>query len=556
MKLTTAQITNIILNNPNKDLVNKGKATNKLLRKHMYGALLADNMDIIEGLEPTMLHKLRKRYCNSNKDLFARAGRPIDLVYSATGGSSYYNMSEAQNSRAAQIAANIRDGLSARKWAEKNWTPHYLDDPCGVIMMEIGDGGNYPLGKVYPTYKAISTIYDYQPKGTALEYISFKLSDTDKVNYGITSKDGDYYRLVDDLSDYIIKSNGKEVTILNDFTLPNYFRMVPAMINSDIIDPNCDGSFLSLFDSAMELAEDYLQTGSIRKIVKLRHGFPKYWEYGDECPACERTGLQDGEKCKVCDGSGHVGITKVNQMKILSTPESKEDVTIAPNVGGYIEPSEVYHKISTEDLAALEDAFYNTIWGTQSQTKTQGANTDGNTTKTATEIVTDLQPMANRLNEISDTASARIKFIVDMAIRVEMKMPNYGGASISLGRRFMLETPDTLWKKYSDARTAGASYSVLNELLMEYLNAKYNSDPVGLFMAEKLMYVEPLVHNTIQQVQAFGCAPEDYKAKLYFGEWLSTIDDTAIMKGSIEDLRTALYEYVAAKELPQPALAA
>jgi len=62
-------------------------------------------------------------------------------------------------------------------------------------------------------------------------------------------------------------------------------------------------------------------------------------------------------------------------------------------------------------------------------------------------------------------------------------------------------------------------------MLNEYYDAKFMTDPIALRINKKLMYVEPFVHYTAEQVQGLTPDPADYKAKLYFGEWLSQQED-------------------------------
>lgn len=552
--LSIEEVKSIILNNPNKDLVNKAKRINKELRMHMYGEKLSVNMPIIDGVEQEMLHELRVKYAKSNKDLFARLGRYLDQIFSANGGSTYFNLNNSYDKKASIAVGNARDGMSSKRWTENYWKPHYLDDPNGMVFMEIGNGSNYPVGKVYPTYKGISTVYDYAPKGSMLDYVVFEVSDSEKRAYGLKVEDK-IYRVVDDAFDYYVKVVHNDIEVLEDHTYPNYFMFVPAMLNSDIIDPNVDGCMLSIYDEVIELANQYLLKGSIKITHEFLHGFPKYWEYADDCGKCFGTGNFNGETCPECHGSKKSPMVKVNRAKLLSYPESKDAPMITPNVAGYVSPDKTFHEIATADISMLESAMHFTLWRTHDSPKTQGMQNDGEKMKTATEIVDDKQPIAARLTKISESASKRIKFINDCIISVELRVANYreqGGSSVSLGTRFTLESPDAVWQRYVDAKTAKAPISVLNDLLMDFIDTKYKDDPIGLQIAVKLMNIEPFVHNTIQEVQGLNADPLDYACKLYFGEWLSRKNDAFLFGKDEEALRQDLEEYAGKKELPEP----
>lgn len=557
MVLSFEQIKGIILNNPNKELIQKGRDYTKVLRAHLRGDKKEDTLPQITGFERPSLHDLRVKYSKTNKDIFSRLSRPIDKVFSAKGGSSYFNLPEAQEKKARQLSANVRDGHSAKKWVETFWTPHYLDDPYGVLMMEIPASQEAlrlmaaGLPFAYPTYKSIDKIYDYQPKGNTLEYIVFKVPAEEIKAAGFT-EDQQIFRLVDDAKDYWLIREGEDVRILQDHTYINFFGYCPCIINSDIADPNMEGGVLSLFDSIIELADQFLIKGSIKCTHDLMHGFPKYAEYASTCEDCEGTGMNGGEKCKTCRGSGKKPMTKVSDVKMLTWPE-KTDVVIEPSkVGGYVSPDKTYWEISTFDLTALEDIMNFTVWGAGSGIKTQGMSMgpDGKAV-TATEIMSDIQPKADRLEVISDSAQAREKFIMDAIIRVQVQK-NYAGSSISYGRRFMMEGPDVIWQKYSDARTKGAAVSVLDDLLREYYEAKYSSDPAKMAVQLKLMKVEPFVHMTAIQVGTLPISPESKTAKLYFGDWLAEQNEAMIMTMPVDMLRGSLAEYAKGRVYVEP----
>jgi hypothetical protein len=550
--LQEQEIKEILLTNPNKKLIADATAKSKQYRMHMYGTSMESYLATIQGFEEQPMRDLRVKYSRSNKDLFSRLGRPIDKVFSAHGGSTYYYLPDSQNKMALAIAGNVRSGFSLTRWMESYWRPHFLDDPNGCIFLEVGDGNYFPMGKGYPTYKSITSIYDYSPVGSMLDYISFHVDEATKKAAGIDPKKK-VYRLVDDAFDYYVEVKGKQIIFLDDHVFPNYYMVVPAILNSDIIDPNHDGLRLSLYDDIVELADEYLLKGSIRITHDFLHAFPKYWEYADDCDKCGGTGSVNAKDCPDCKGKGKSLMTKVSRPKLLNWPETKDDPQVAPNVAGYVEPSEVYYNISTSDLSLLDDTMNFTVWGANSRKRTTGVstNSNGEQEKTATEIIENLQPQNDRLHPISECAESRMKFIMDSIIRLEIK-PDYKGASINLGRRYLTENPDTIWKRYVDAKSSGASVSLLDELYQEYIENKYSGDPVSMEIMLKLMRVEPFVHMTISEMKALVLPEQDYLAKLYYSEWYNTVEDGLVLGSSVEELRKSLYEYISDKELPKP----
>ena len=555
MILSEGQIKDILLNNPGKARVNKGRQYSAKLRRHIYGTGLDSYFEQIPGHERPSILALRNKYSKSNKDLFSRLARPLDKIFTARGGSLYFNLTEEAEKKARIISQDVKDGYSVRKWVEYFWKPHMLDDPFGVILLEIAEPKQLAKLKqqnksfVFPSYRSISEIYDYLPKGNRLEYIVLETSETDKENIGL-GKDDKLFRVIDDAFDYYVRQNDKEISIIAEHTLPNYFGEVPAMLNSDIPDPQYENCVLSLYDEIIELAEHFLLKGSIRVAHDFLHGFPKYAEFADYCPQCKGEGIYEANPCKECSGTGKKLSLRVSDVKAIEWPAKDDQVILPSQVAGYISPDKSFHEMATADLIDLENAMAVTLWGTQSRLKSQGMATDGNTARTATEIMDEIKPQADRLIPVSEMAEQRHKFILDAVIRLQVAM-GYKGASVSYGRRYLLESPDAIWQKYSDARSKGAPQNVLDSLLNEYFDANYQSDPVGLAVAKKLMYVEPFVHMTAMQLKGLSPDPADYKAKLYFSDWIATLNEGAILSMTVDELKTSLYDYAGQKQIAQ-----
>lgn len=559
MILSTAEISAIILDNPGRKLIKKGTDYSKRLRRHLYGEGLEDHISAITGFERPSIADLRKKYTRSNKDLFSRLSRPVDKVFTAKGGSLYYNLPDTAEKKARQLAQSLPNGMTTRKWVETYWRSHLMDDPFGIVFMELLPVQEALIARqagqsfVYPTYKSITRIYDYKLKGSKLDYVVFRLDSSEKADYGIKD-DVSAFRIVDDSFDYIVTHTDKdEVNILPAFTLRNFFGEVPAILNSDLVDPADEDCVLSLFDPVIELAEDFLLDGSIRRVHKFMHGFPKYVEYGSTCHECSGTGKKEAKTCEYCNGSGRKAMTRVSDIKLLQWPESKDENVILPgDTAAYISPDQTFHDISTADLADLENSMHVTMWGSQANIQTTGmSQAQSGSQRTATEVMNEMKPEADRLITISEMAETRHKFILDAIIRLQVA-PTYQGSSVNYGRRYLLEGPDTIWLKYSDARTKGSPQNILDTLLNEYFEANYQSDPVGLAIAKKLMYVEPFVHMTTQNLQILSPDPADYKAKLYFSEWLATVNEATLLSSTVEQLRADLLIWSGAKQLPQP----
>jgi hypothetical protein len=557
MVLTEQQIKDIIIKNPGKELVAAAAKKSRELKKHIDGIGIDAAIETISGFEDLSLRNLRAKYARSNKDLMSRLARPMDKIFSAKGGSVYYNLSEAEDKKIRQFAKDIRSGYSIKAWIENFWKPNFLKDPNGFIFMEMYSDKQavqyFNAGKsvVYPTYKNITCVYDYMTDGNRLQYVVFKTTAAEKEAIGKKPEDI-VYRVVDDAADYYVHNDNGTAIILTEFTLSNLFNEVPAILNSDIADSNRPGLMKSIFDEVIELADHFLMKNSIKVTHDFMHAFPKYWEYASECNKCGGKGFFDGKDCEDCKGTGKKTISKVSDVKLLPMPTDKEQPVIAPHVAGYVSPDKIFYDIAVTDLRMLEDLMHYTIWGAASKIKTIGEILGGAAPKTATEIMDDIKPQADRLFPLSDMAATRHKFIIDAVVKINITQ-NYQGASVSYGKRYMLEGPDEVWDKYSEARKSGAAISILDDLLIEYYETKYNTDPVKMAIQVKLMKVEPWVHYTTSEIQRLDAGESEYKAKLFFGEWLSTQNELHLLTTNETTLRNELMAYTGRKQLRQEA---
>lgn len=559
------EVLDILRRKPNGKLIEDAAAANKKLRMHLYGDKLDVQLRTITGFESATLHKLRTDYARSNMDLFCRLGEPMLEVFTARGGSINYNLPEARKANAQTLTDDIYGGYALKKWMETFWLTHYKDDPNGLILIEVAEASeiaslkkqNKPLA--YPCYKDINCIVDYKVTGNKLEYIIFTVSKEEAIKQRLDPA-LTYYRVIDDTFDYYFQYGDSKLTRVENATYFNIFGHVPARLCSDIPDSKINGLMISPFYYIMELADHFLVKGSLKVTHDFRHAFPKYWEYADNCPVCNGTKYDGAEPCKACKGSGKKMMLHVSDVKLVDYPQDKDTPTVTPNVAGYVSPDKVFWEISTSDIADLEVLMKYTCWGIDSSARTTGPNASNTSLNpsTATEALLNSKPKANKLMTISTSAETMHKFILDHIIIATLDS-RYNGASVNYGRRYNLEGPDEVWKKYSDARNAGAPISALTDLLLEYYAVKYSEDPVTLNNMEKLMKVEPFLHFDTSELKALGATPEDYMQKLYYGEWLATKSSADILIMAVPELKADLIKFSATKVIkvePLPGAAA
>lgn len=528
MVLSTSDMIKILKDKPNIGVLSDATKESKKLKQHITGEDFESLLEQVSGMENEDALKLRKQYARSNKDIFARIHRNEDKIFSAKGGSVLYDLPTTQQKQFVLTLSDVYNGFSIRKWVESFALPYYHIDPMGVIFIEVGDN------VAYPTFKSVNSIYDYKLRGRNIEYIIFR------------TEEKDIYRIVDDNFDYLVQWNGGDsLTTIEGKTYPNYFSKVPALIVSDILKKNSE-VFTSPDNEIIEIADEFLRECSVKSIFKLKHGFPKAWQYQSQCPSCKGTGLLEGKDCIKCNGSGR-HVTK-DTSEVISLPIPNEgQPTIAPNIAGYATPDIQGWDKMTEELTMLENLMHSTYWGIKDKVKAQGVGNE----KTATEIIDDMQPVNDRLFGFSKWAESVESFITDMLGEFYYNS-SYKGSSINYGRRYMLEGPDVIWLKYEQARGKGSPISVLDDLLIEYYHSKYDNNAIELNKALKLMRVEPFIHMTIGEAKNNVSDFMDYNKKLYFSEWLNQLEMNEVLIKSVKDLKASLDQYVTDKGLKEP----
>lgn len=569
---TNDQIRDIIKFNPNKALIKRGQEMNDKLMLHVYGKGMDSALVQCEYFENKDIYGVRKQYAVSNKDLFGRLLQQEDMIFSAKGGSSYFNMNDSNEKSMNAMLANVRYGLSLRKWMREFALPAYRTDPMGVTFMEVEqlkevDGLPVNTPRAYPTYKSIYSVHDYDPNGRYLEYVCFRLKAKDALSYGVDNtylkdytaiQETPYYRFVDDARDIIVKYEDDHLTIIGK-ELDNVWGRTPAFINSDLIkfdEPRC---FYSPLHLTTELADCFLRNRSIRDLQQHYHGFSKAIEPLLQCGTCDGEGFVNAAACPDCSphpgakkGTGYKMRTKVSDVARfpLSLAETAFDWR---KYFGYATPDVEGWEKQDASLADLEDLINWTYWGTGAPQRTSGPATKAGQSgeESATKTLENRQPRYARLNMTADWAEKTEMIIADFLGQFWFR-ETYKKASIAYGRYYILETPDELMTKYQDMRTKGAPEASLFEALEKYYHSAYQANPFELAIRLKLLYVEPFPHLKPGEAKTIITDFLDLNCKIYFGEWYSTVPDMILLSMPAEKLREQLREYVKAKGLKEP----
>src|ERR1051325_8194379 len=106
----------IIKTNPNRVLLDAARSQAKKLRMHITGDGLKEAIEAMPYFESKAVTALRKTYCRSNKDLFARIFYNRDKVFTARGGSKTFDMPKSEEANFRAYLSEIMYGLPLDKW--------------------------------------------------------------------------------------------------------------------------------------------------------------------------------------------------------------------------------------------------------------------------------------------------------------------------------------------------------------------------------------------------------------------------------------------------------
>jgi hypothetical protein len=487
---------------------------------HINGDGVSDYLTPLKGWENEQQKEARKELVTSNRFLFENLCRPIDKVFSATGGNNVYTK---RGDKILKAIANIRHGYSLKRWIQNIQANKYYTDPNGLVFFEWTKSGTYP------TIKSIGSIFNYETDGRDVQWVIFNPE---------TKDDGSYYRVVDDVFDSTYMQKGEQLILVKKQTFKNPFGKCPAIVNSDIVHFDLDRKD-SPFAPVIELADHYLRTGSISNIAENYHGYPIFWAYGQPCKRCNGEGSihENGqiEKCPSCDGSGTSFKKDVTDGIKLTVPQGDE-TKISPDIAGYVAPPVESLEALRKSQDELWQQIHFTTWGTSYQRDQQ--------TATATWI--DAQPVNERLSKFSESFE-------DMEQKMtELIALFYVGStddiSINWGKRFMIESPDAIWKKYIDAKTKGAPKTALDYLLNQFYQSEYANDAESLVTSIKRIKLEPFIHLTEKECKDNGITGKDLTAKFYFNEWIKNLEDGYVFVTDIKKLKTEFQAFVDEKQ--------
>lgn len=529
---------------PVDEWIEVAREDHRVLKVHYYGEGTAEHLKKIDGLEGAAEYEVRKLYAVSNQWLLEGLLRPLDNVFSAKGKTVEIDIpSDELRQVFANQLKNVKSNLSLEDYLRTIWKDKMIADPCGLIFLEVKR--NEFNG--YLTQKSITHIRKMKLDGLRPEYVMFEadvtIDDIQEVNGEKKNKGYTLHWFVDDAFYYRLKvwaESEKPSEILEQ--LPNTFGYVPGIVNSNMVDTNRK-IHVSPIHKQVELLDKYLRNASVHELFLAKHGYPVFWAYGnvtDACNTCSGTGnlIDDDNQvrgvCKSCKGKGYTYRKDVSDVILLNPPKTKDAPIIAPNVAGYNGPDRGVSEDQRVEEDWTKDHIYFSLWGT---------TTEKQENETATGRFIDIQPVNNRLNEFGDMVDRVATEIITMFGDLYTPV-SFQGAAYSVGRRFMIETPDQIWEKYSKAKSNGASETILNQLLRQYYETEYQTNDMLRDYYVKVSMLDPLPHHTISAALSLPIPDTLKQQKLYLNDYLNAKTMVEIIEVDLDKLKSDFVQFI------------
>ncbi len=535
---TLEERTEIILTNPNKDLMKYADTQRKRFMLHVHGEGLNKALKDTPYLEGDDFSAIRKSFALSNQDLIRRLLINESQVFTTTGGSATYGLPEDDEKQMRALMDNVIYGYPLSKWIEIFALDAYRCDPMGVIFMEcdeliVDEGQIYATPKCYPTYKSSSCIHDYLPNGRRLEYICFKLSEKELKQCGLAESDTSstlpgimkdvagvnaqsFFRFVDDSEDVIYELKGDKlvaVSMRQKNPIPNEFGRVPGFIVSDLMQFNNPQAFGSPLQFVGEILDSFMEDRSVRELHKKLHGFPKAYEPLFECETCGGEGVFDGKTCPSC---AIPGFAKGTGYKLRTRPADvarfplnlldKDSVGSGFDVKklmGYVGmPVESLDKMDLS-LIGSEGLIYHTYWGTkQEQVVAFNGRQQADVEETATKSLIDEKPILARLNATADWKDSTETLICDF-IGTYYFGSEFTGAGRTSGRDYSVESPQKLMEMYLKMTGKGFTSPITakDDTMVRYIRSLYQSNRPQLALMLKFYNIELFPDYSPEQIQ-------------------------------------------------------
>lgn len=546
MTLTDEQAIQIVKDNPNGNAIKIKRERHKVLKAHTTGVGGEDLIKPIKEFERATYAESRRLLGISNKDIIHRVMLPVNKIYTAKGGVENYTLRtpEQQNEFRMWLGqCHYRNSL--KNFIRQTLQPAFFNDPEGLMWLEVDE-----YGRPCPTFKSIMQIYDYELAGRYPEYVVLELTQkeaneiqkrADGMAVNLNGKlvvppssgkkqPPKVFRVVCDSYDRIVvyEQTGTP-TIISTLPNPFAFMGVPAMVVSDIVGTTTQDEcfvFDSPLNPSMELLTNLIFGRSLYAVAYARTAYPKEWMQLQDCPTCEGTGQVNSAMCPECHGKKVYPFQKHSDVQLIDYANDVNKSIPNPPMGHVTVDVEALRFMRENDMT-VEDLVRYTQWGVlnvRSNGTRVSAGHGGNVSGTAYEAQQNEQPMFDQLALYSLWYSETMKFYAD-ACGTYLYDRDYIDSGIMGGDRFMIESADATFDRLLKARNGGATKAELLSLTMEYIENKYQRNPIEYRKYKILAVAEPFYHDSVKDVLTYPVPEINKLEKIFFDEWQGTLTD-------------------------------
>lgn len=454
----------------------------------------------------TLTNSATKHVCGKLKNQFNK----VDRVDNVVDNIFYMDEKKANNVAIAEIHARLNvfyKNEPIKKYLDESFKHLNFYDPNSWIITEIHDFNplqekpfTYPV-EVYSdqaiNYKKINGLLQWivvQHEKIILNKADNVASQQTNPNLPVNTKPevGFTYRIYghnvaivyDELGTLDVLPDGydlvrlemkdKKVRTFAVKTFNTKSKEVPAICVGYIPDSKTNReTYVGILDNAEKVLKDIIRSKSEYDLANALHGYLQKYMYGKPCNhrtennVCHNGTYASGIKCEKCKGTGMDYHTSVQDMILISKPESKEEHIPLSDFVYYVPIPETLIDRHKLDLEKYEKDVAKAVFTVNIFDRSEIA-------VTATEKKIDLDNVYDVFSAYGAKWSSVYKHIVtitavhlqsDDGLIVEHKFPS----------DFKMETVDELIAQRKSAKDAGAPYEVVRYIDLQIL-AKQNVD--------------------------------------------------------------------------------
>lgn len=535
---------------------------------HITGKGYLSRLVKIIGLEDAQEYKNRKELSEPvTKYVTKQIMNDQSRWKTAQGTTKFYDFGEKK-----ELSEQFRKDILDQAWKNKDmnrfihgfWRKALYTDFMGFCLVEqeqviqdenrnifraIRDnvmrvmGRKETKGKPYIVFKALWEIVDYVSSDTTIEYLIMNFGSKSNSKTGNKTDKVDFFRVIDDAQDRIFEKRGDKITLSTEFApLKNELGYVPAIqLSTFFLNPVIDEIKTSPIDEVLPLLNMFLTQYSEHVMSAILHSHPIYYQVGMRClnqddkgNACNGGRIYDGTTgkdkksgivCPACQGSGST--TKKSSSTVITLPAKTtegEPFNIT-NVAGYVTPDVESLKQQIEELEQLERKIRSTTTGERALVR-------DDISRTATEVMVNVRPLEDIINDVLDNLEQVETFLVD-AMGTLAFPTAFKGSFIHYGRQLNLRGENAIVKELGEAKKNGASQSYITGLMEELIRSKYEKSPVLLERNVLLLNLEPLPGYTFDEAEKAVFVDDAIKKmKQNFSDYINRFE---LANGPIQD---------------------